>query len=390
MKKTVIFIIILMIIGASAYFYLKKDNSKADYKTEKVEKGDIQVTVTATGTVNAVVNVQVGTQVSGTISKIFVDYNSLVTKGQLLAQIDPANFEAQVAQARANLLNSEAGHKRTQVVLADCVRTLGRNKALLKRDFVSQSDVDTAQTNADSASAQVDAAKAQVEQMKAALKVAETNLGYTRILSPVDGTVISRSVDVGQTVAASYQTPTLFTIAQDLRKMQIETSVDEADIGKIKNSQAVEFTIDAYPDMTFKGVVSEVRNSPTTVSNVVTYVVIVNVDNPELKLKPGMTANVTIIIDEKKGVLRVPDSALRFKPSQVSKNSKGKSGSAVWVMDNGRMKRILVKIGISDGSYSEFISGSLKEGSEVITESSDSVKASAKSNDKHMGPPPMM
>ena len=260
----------------------------------------------------------------GTINKIFVDYNSLVRKGQLLAQIDPANFEAQVAQARANLLNAEAGHKRTQVVLADCVRTLGRNKALLKRDFVSQSDVDTAQTNADSASAQVDAAKAQVEQMKAALKVAETNLSYTRILSPVDGTVISRSVDVGQTVAASYQTPTLFTIAQDLRKMQIETSVDEADIGKIKNLQTVEFTIDAYPDMTFKGVVSEVRNSPTTVSNVVTYVVIVNVDNPELKLKPGMTANVTIIIDEKKGVLRVPDSALRFKPSQVQKIQRGK------------------------------------------------------------------
>lgn len=389
MKKAVIFVIIVMIIGATAYFFLRRDSSRDNYKTEKIEKGDIQLAVTATGTVNAVVNVQVGTQVSGTISEIFVDYNSLVKRGQLLAQIDPANFESQVSQAKANLSSAEANHRKAQVVHADYVRTLARNKALMKKDFVSQSDVDTAQTNADSASAQVDAAKAQVEQMKAALKVAETNLGYTRILSPVDGTVISRSVDVGQTVAASYQTPTLFTIAQDLREMQIDTSVDEADIGKIKNQQNVEFTIDAYPEMTFKGVVSEVRNSPTTVSNVVTYDVIVKVDNLELKLKPGMTANVTIIIEEKKGVLRVPDSALRFKPAQVSKKSTGKNGPAVWIMDKGKMKRIPVRTGISDGSYSELTSGALEEGMEVITESANSEKENAKKNQR-MGPPPMM
>ncbi|HEY9159594.1 MAG TPA: efflux RND transporter periplasmic adaptor subunit [Desulfomonilia bacterium] len=389
MKKAVIFVIIVIIVGASAYFILKRENSGNNYKTEKVEKGDIQLTVTATGTVNAVVNVQVGTQVSGTISTIFVDYNSLVKKGQLLAQIDPANFESQVAQAKANLSSAEANHRKTQVVLADNLRTLARNKALLKKDFVSQSDVDTAQTNADSASAQVDAAKAQVEQMKAALKVAETNLGYTRILSPVDGTVISRNVDVGQTVAASYQTPTLFTIAQDLREMQIDTNVDEADIGKIKNMQSVEFTIDAYPDMTFKGVVSEVRNSPTTVSNVVTYDVIVKVDNLDLKLKPGMTANVTIIVDEKKDVLKVPDSALRFKPAQTSKNTNGRNGSAVWVMDNGKIKRIPVRTGISDGSYTEVVSGGIREGNEVITESADSDKDTAKSSSRHVGPPPM-
>jgi len=389
MKKAVIFVIIVIIVGASAYFILKRENSGNNYKTEKVEKGDIQLTVTATGTVNAVVNVQVGTQVSGTISTIFVDYNSLVKKGQLLAQIDPANFESQVAQAKANLSSAEANHRKTQVVLADNLRTLARNKALLKKVFVSQSVVDTAQTNADSASAQVDAAKAQVEQMKAALKVAETNLGYTRILSPVDGTVISRNVDVGQTVAASYQTPTLFTIAQDLREMQIDTNVDEADIGKIKNMQSVEFTIDAYPDMTFKGVVSEVRNSPTTVSNVVTYDVIVKVDNLDLKLKPGMTANVTIIIDEKKDVLKVPDSALRFKPAQTSKNTNGRNGSAVWVMDNGKIKRIPVRTGISDGSYTEVVSGGIREGNEVITESADSDKDTAKSSSRHVGPPPM-
>jgi HlyD family secretion protein len=389
MKKAVIFIIIAMIIGTSAYFILKRDNSKADYKTEKVDKGDIQLTVTATGTVNAVVNVQVGTQVSGTISEIFVDYNSLVKKGQLLAQIDPANFESQVAQAKANLSSAEANHKKSQVVLADYVRTLGRNKALLTKDYVSQSDVDTAQTNADSASAQVDAAKAQIEQMQAALKVAETNLSYTRILSPVDGTVISRSVDVGQTVAASYQTPTLFTIAQDLREMQIDASVDEADIGKIKNQQNVEFTIDAYPDMTFKGTVSEVRNSPTTVSNVVTYDVIVKVDNPELKLKPGMTANVTIIIEEKKGVLRIPDSALKFKPAHSSKKPDRPSGPAVWILEKGKMKRIPVNTGISDGSYSELISGSLEEGMDVIMESANSEKENMKKN-QNMGPPHIM
>ena len=387
MRKAVICIIILVAIGIAAYFIFNKNGGKSDYKTEKVEKGDVQDTVTATGTVNAVVNVQVGTQVSGTINRLFADYNSLVKKGQILAQIDPANFEAQVAQAKANLLNAQAGFKKAQAVLVDSQRTLERNKVLLKKDFVAQSDVDTAQMNADSAAAQADASKAQIEQMKAALRIAETNLGYTKILSPVDGTVISRSVDVGQTVAASFQTPTLFTIAQNLKEMQIETNVDEADIGKIKNSQAVEFTVDAYPELTFKGVVSEIRNSPTTVSNVVTYAVIVKVDNPEFKLKPGMTANVTIIIDEKKGVLKVPDSALRFKPDQGSKKPAGKGGPAVWVMENARMKRIPVKTGISDGSYTEVVSGSLREGDEVITESTNAEKTATKSKDRHMGPP---
>jgi HlyD family secretion protein len=241
MRKAVICLIVLIGIGIVAYFIFNKDDTKPDYKTEKVEKGDIQDMVTATGTVNAVVNVLVGTQVSGTVSRLFVDYNSLVKKGQILAQIDPANFEAQVAQARANLLNAQAGLKKAQAVLAESLRTLERNKALLKKNFVAQRDVDTAQMNADSAAAQADASKAQIEQMKAALRIAETNLSYTRIVSPVDGTVISRSIDVGQTVAASFQTPTLFAIAQDLREMQIETNVDEADIGKVKVGQEVHF-----------------------------------------------------------------------------------------------------------------------------------------------------
>jgi HlyD family secretion protein len=389
MKKAAVCIIILIAIGIAAYLVFRKESGSTDYKTERVEKGDIQDAVTATGTVNAVVNVQVGTQVSGTVSRLFADYNSLVKKGQILAQIDPANFEAQVAQARANLLNAEAGLKKAQAVLAESQRTLERNRVLLKKDFVAQSDVDTAQMNADSASAQVDASKAQIEQMRAALRITETNLGYTKIVSPVEGTVISRNIDVGQTVAASFQTPTLFTIAQDLREMQIDTNVDEADIGRIRISQTVEFTVDAYPDLTFKGVVSEVRNSPITVSNVVTYDVIVKVANQELKLKPGMTANVTIIINGKEGVLKVPDSALRYRPDKDSSKSHEKNSQAVWVAENGKMRRVPVRTGISDGSYTEVVSGGLREGEEVVTESTGDDKANKKNSSRHMGPPPM-
>jgi HlyD family secretion protein len=389
MKRAVLIILIIIAVGVAVYFFVRKDDSKPDYKTEKAEKGDIQETVTATGTVNAVVNVQVGTQVSGTIKTLFVDYNSMVKKGQLLAQIDPANFESQVAQAKANLMSAEAGLVKNQAVLKDNLRTLERYKALLKKNFVSQSDVDTAQTNADTALAQVDAARAQIEQLKAALKIAQTNLGYTRIISPVDGTVISRNIDVGQTVAASFQTPTLFTIAQDLREMQIDTNVDEADIGKVKVGQEVHFTVDAYPEEDFIGSVKIIRNAPVTVQNVVTYDVIIDVDNNSLKLKPGMTANVTIVIRQKKDVLLVPNSALRFKPAE--KNEKkgkqrkqkatvenGRKGPSVWILQKDEPSQIFIGTGISDGTHTEVISGSLKEGSDVIVEDKTETKRKAK------------
>ncbi|MFN3395821.1 MAG: efflux RND transporter periplasmic adaptor subunit, partial [Thermodesulfovibrionales bacterium] len=233
MKKLLVGLVIFIII-LSGYFLFKKDKNSIKYKTERVVKGDIVASVTATGTVNPVTTVLVGTQVSGTIKNIYVDFNSPVKKGQVVAQIDPATFEAQVEQSRANLSTAQANLQRAEATLIDSKRTMERNRMLYSKNLIAKSDLDTAETNYETAKAQVEAARAQVEQAKASLKVAETNLMYTRIVSPVDGVVISRNVDVGQTVAASFQTPTLFTIAQDLTKMQIDCNVSEADIGRVK------------------------------------------------------------------------------------------------------------------------------------------------------------
>jgi HlyD family secretion protein len=381
-KKIILAALLAILLAAGLFFYLSRGNNGPKFKTQAAARGDIRATVTATGTMNAVTTVLVGTQVSGTIKTLYVDFNSPVKKGQILAQIDPSTFQAQVDQAKANLLAARANVQKAEASVTDTKRTLERNKTLFARNLIAKSDADTAETNFLSAEAQLSASKAAVAQTKAALDFAETNLRYTKIISPVDGTVISRNVDVGQTVAASFQTPTLFNIAQDLTRMQIDTSVDEADIGKIKVDQLVEFSVDAYPEITFKGKVSEVRNAPITVQNVVTYDVVVRVDNPELKLKPGMTANVSIILDEKKGVLRVPNAALRFRPAERSaeatpqKGSADQKGSAVWVLENGKPKRIKVTTGIGDGNYTEVVSGDLKEGDAVIVESIGGTKKS--------------
>jgi HlyD family secretion protein len=345
------------------------------YRTEPVTRGAIQQTVTATGTVNAVTTVLVGTQVSGTIKELFVDFNSRVKKGQLIAQIDPEMFEAQVAQARANKAKADAAFE-------DAERTFKRNRELFSKNLVPRSDLDTAETNYYSS-------KAQREQAKAALRVAETNLRYTRILSPVDGVVISRNVDIGQTVAASFQTPTLFTIAQDLTKMQINTNVAESDIGIVKVGQDVEFTVDAYPDTTFKGKVWQIRQAPITVQNVVTYDVVIQVDNHDLRLMPGMTANVTIIIVTKHEVLRISNAVLRFRMTDKAAgagNSAGRSGGgagtkgpSVWVLENGKPRRVSITPGISDGTYTEIASGEIKEGQEVIIESLKGNKSKSQS-----------
>ncbi len=375
MKKIAIGVAIVIVIGIALYLALGRKSNEPQFRTEKMTKGDIVSIVTATGTVNAVVNVLVGTQVSGTIKTLHADFNSKVKKGQLIAQIDPALFEAQVDQARANVVTAKANLAKSQVAVVDTRRTLERNRELFAKNLIARSDLDTAETNYDSAVAQVNANKALVEQAAAALRTAETNLRYTRILSPVDGIVVSRNVDVGQTVAASFQTPTLFTIAQDLTKMQIDSSVAEADVGKMKVGQPVEFTVDAYPDSPFHGSVSEIRNAPITVQNVVTYDVVIKVDNPELKLKPGMTANVSIIISSKQGVVRIPNAALRFKPSdkrQKTDQARGEKkdrGPGVWIVENNKPKRIGVTTGISDGTYTELVSGDLKEGQELIVES---------------------
>ena len=370
MKKILIIFVVIIALSAGAYFLLRSDQNDQKYGTEKVTRGDIVSTITATGAVNAVTTVLVGTQVSGTIRDIYVDFNSPVKKGQLIAQIDPAIFDAQVAQARANLLAAKANVEKAVVALADAKRTLNRQKELFAKNLVARSDVDAAETAYDTAGTQVSAAKAQVSQAEAALRIAETNLRYARIISPVNGIVVSRNVDIGQTVAASFQTPTLFNIAQDLTKMQVDSSVAEADIGKIQVGQPVEFTVDAYPDSPFQGSVSEIRNAPITVQNVVTYDVVVKVDNPEMKLKPGMTANVSIIVSSKKNVLRIPNAALRFRPSEKRDMAKQKEkGNGVWVLENKTLKRIAVTTGISDGMYTELLSDKIREGQELIVES---------------------
>ncbi|MBI5640086.1 MAG: efflux RND transporter periplasmic adaptor subunit [Nitrospirae bacterium] len=370
MKKILIFLACVALAGAAAYFALKGNNDTPKYRTEKVTRGDIEALVTATGTVNAVTTVLVGTQVSGTIKNIYVDFNSTVKQGQLIAQIDPAVFEGQVDQARANVLLAKANLEKADAALADTKRTMLRNKELFSRNLIARNDLDTAETNHETSRAQVTAARAQVSQSEAALRIAETNLRYTRIVSPVNGIVVSRNVDIGQTVAASFQTPTLFNIAQDLTKMQIDSTVAEADIGKIKVGQPVEFTVDAYPDSPFRGRVSEIRNAPITVQNVVTYDVVIKVDNPEFKLKPGMTANVSIVVSSKKNVLRIPNAALRFRPSEKrGKTEQKEKGSGVWIIDNKKPKRVPVTTGISDGTFTELLSDSITEGQEVIVES---------------------
>jgi HlyD family secretion protein len=339
------------------------------YRTEPVTRGDVQQTVTATGTVNPVTTVQVGTQVSGTIKTLFADFNSRVRKGQLIAQIDPAFYETQLAQAQANA-------DRAQAALRDAERLLNQNQTLFARNLVAKNDYDAAVTTYDSA-------KAQLAQAKAALQAAETNLSYTKIFSPVDGIVISRNVDVGQTVAASFQTPTLFTIAQDLTKMQIDTNVAESDIGAVKVGQDVEFTVDAYPDTTFKGKVWQKRQAPITVQNVVTYDTVIQVNNGDLRLMPGMTANVSIIITTKRNVLRITNAALRFRMTDRPAGGAGtgsgtaakaggggeKKGPSVWVLEQGVPKRVALTPGISDGTYTEIEAGELKDAQQVIVES---------------------
>jgi len=387
MKKKIIILLIIavVIVAIGLFFYLRENGNNMAYKTEKVSRGGINALVTATGTVNAVTTVSVGTQVSGTINKLFVDYNSPVKKGQLLAQIDPSTFQSQVDQAMANLWTAKANVEKAAVATVDAQRTFQRNQELFAQNFIAQSDLDTAETSFKSAQAQQKVNQAQVQQAQAALKIAETNLQYTRIISPVDGTVISRSIDVGQTVAASFQTPTLFSIAQDLTKMQIDTNVDEADIGKVKSGQDVSFTVDAYPDTIFTGKVAVVRNAPITVSNVVTYDVVINVNNAQLKLKPGMTANVSITIEMHPDVLRIPNAALRFKPAEVKRKSErtqdkqAMKGTKVWILENDKPKPVKVTIGLSDGNYTEISAGELKAGQEIITDSLNNKKTSSSS-----------
>ena len=319
--------LVVVAIAVFAAFQFKGAD-KPQYFTVKVDRGDIREVVEATGTINAVTTVQVGSQVSGTISRLFADFNSKVKKGQLIAQIEPSLFQgtllqakADLANARANLLTSKANLEKAQATAVQTKADYARTVDLAKEGVMSPQQLDLAKANADSATASVSGgqalvtqAVAQVQQKEAAVTVAQTNLNYTSIHAPIDGTVIARSVDVGQTVAASLQAPTLFTIAQDLTKMQVYASTDESDVGMIRTGQIVSFKVDAYPKDTFSGRVSQVRMNATTVQNVVTYNTVIDFDNPDTKLFPGMTAYITIPVASAKSVLRVPNGALRYKP----------------------------------------------------------------------------
>lgn len=382
MKKTIKILAVLLIIAAAAWLYFKfaGKNKTQFYKTEPVRKAKIVEQVEASGTINPTTETSVGTQVSGKIQEILVDYNSIVKEGDLMAVIDPSTYESTVVQQEANLLKVESEYNNQ-------LRNYERYKKLYKQELVAKSELDDAET----AYLQ---AKAQVVQAQATLDKAKIDLGYTQIVSPVNGIVISKEVELGQTVAASFSTPTLFSVAEDLTKMQIEVNISEADISKIAEGQDVDFTVDAYPTTTFKGKVIQVRNSPVTTSNVVTYTVVVSVDNGELKLKPGMTANASIITAVREDALSVSNQSLRFVPPAEAKiknaspeGRKSYKGQGVWVQDKntGEIERIEVTTGITDGNRTEILSGNLPENTEII--SSSSLKTSSQSNNRRMGPP---
>lgn len=395
-KWPVILLTGLIIIGIGIWFFNRSGGDAPEYQTAAVERGDLTQVVTATGTLNPVVNVTVGSQVSGIINRLYVDYNSVVKSNEVIAEIDPRSYQAQVAQAQADLANAKANLE-LQRANAERDAELFTNKLLARADY----DTDIASLHE---------AAAMVEIKEAALSNALNNLGYCKIYSPVDGIVILRAVEIGQTVASSFNTPTLFQIANDLTKMQIDTSVAEADVGGVVEDQEVDFTVDAYPYRTFHGVVTQVRNSPTTVNNVVTYDCVIGVTNSDYKLKPGMTANVSIITAQRNNALVIPNGALRFRPPDgamietnlpaVAETPSSESNNAVTSAQRGQGRRLggagarghangerqmihtvyllagdvdhpkliatQIKTGISDGLSTEVVSG-LKEGDQIVT-----------------------
>ncbi len=418
MKKYLIILAIILVISSIAGYFFYKKTPEISYKTAKIERGTIVSSVAATGNLSAVTTVQVGTQVSGTILKLYVDFNSRVKKGQPIAEIDPSLFNASVEQSQGNYFSAEANLQKAKIALIDAERTFKRNRQMLNDGIISQGDFDNAETTLNSAKATVKGAEGALAQARGSLMQAQTNFRYSVIRSPVDGVVISRAVDVGQTVAASFSTPTLFTIAQDLTKMQIEVSVDEADISRIKLQQKTDFTVDSYPEQTFHGSVTQIRSAPIITQNVVTYVVVVSVDNSDLKLKPGMTANVTVEVAKKDDVLKLPPAALRFKPKsngdEAKENSAVRSGTSgqrpmggapggvgkgipgkkrerglqVYLLAAGKPVATPVKTGIANNSGIELVESTLKEGDEVIIEQigGDSKKKSGASVGSPMGP----
>ena len=375
-----------LVIGGYVFFNGER-KLPIRYRTAVIERGSVVSIVTATGSINPVVSVQVGTQVSGMIKSLHADFNSIVKAGDIVAIIDPEPFRARRDQAASNLEMAKANLAKAKNEQTQRLRELNRAKSLAAQQFVSQNDVDMAVTNAQGADAQVNVATAQVKQVEAALNAAELDLKYTTIRSPVNGIVVARNVEVGQTVAASFATPNLFLIALDLTKMQVDTYVSESDIGGITEGKEATFTVDAYPGVPFAGTIRQVRLAPIAVQNVVTYNVVIGVDNKDLRLKPGMTANVSIIVAERDNVLKVANAALRFVPPRSEQlasrpmegaHSKDEPGGRmllsggvparpIWKQgENGEPVAVKVQTGISDGTSTEIVSEGVAAGDEVI------------------------
>ncbi len=365
MRKYLIYGIALLAIFGIGYKMLNRSAGGTVYKTQKIENGDIMESITASGTINPLSTVSVGSQASGRIAEIYVDYNSVVKKGQLLALIDQENAKATVQQREAALEIAKAQVDVEENNIKYYKKALNRISKLNASKYSTEKDLEAAERDYDNAVAQLALEQAQVKQAQASLNSAQTELSYTEIKAPVDGIVISKAVEVGQTVAASFETPELFSVAEDLTKMQIEASVVEADIAKVKEGQKVRFTVDSYADDYFYGTVTQVRNEATTTSNVVTYTVVIGIDNTDMKLKPGMTANVEIITAEEKDVMLVPNQALRFYIDD-SDNAKRYKDRGVWIIKNGHPKRVTVKIGVSDDDNTQILESTLKIGDEVI------------------------
>jgi len=364
----------VLAVAAISFYWLTRRTDQPRYTTATVDRGSIVRSVTATGTVNPVITVQLGTYDSGPIIAIYADFNTPVKAGQLIAKIDPRPFQVKVDQAAAALANAKAQLIKDQADMVYKKLTLNRDSQLVEANVISQDVLDSARSAYDQDVAQTSLDRANIQQQQANLEEAQVNLNYTNIISPVDGTVVSRNVDVGQTVAASFQTPTLFLIAKDLTQMQVDTNVSESDIGNLRTGQPADFSVDAFPDRVFEGTVGQVRKAPVTVQNVVTYDVVVNVPNPEFLLAPGMTANVTIITARRDNVLRIPVQALRFTPGKdilgnttLSIAEKSVRQKRVWLADSGILKPVFIVPGLDDGSYTEVLSGDLKLGDIVVT-----------------------
>jgi len=435
-KKLVIGLILVVAVFIVLYFtvFKSKNGEAIGYQKEAITRGSIQALVDTTGTLNPVNIVDVGSQVSGKIEDIYVDFNSHVTAGQIIAKIDQELFITKVDQNEANYQSSVAALEKSKISLTLAEKSLERSKELFEKKLISVEDRENAEANYYNAKSDLQSAEARLAQSKSQLESSKVDLAYTVIKSPIDGVVINRNINVGQTVAASFQAPVLFQIANDLSKMQVECSVDEADIGKVEESQKVTFTVDAFPNEKFSGVVQQVRYSPEVISNVVTYTTIVEVENPELKLRPGMTATVSIVVGEARDKLLVPNTALRFTPNltqeqmralfaemgmgrgrqsnggqtapsqtQSGQQPQGNIPSAsrqfgggmaagrmrdmarVWMEDaNGKLKMVFFKTGVTDNIYTEVVSGDLEEGQEVIVGEGETASSSRNDNAMRM------